>query len=231
MVCRGNHILDKRLQGLPLQGVVLVLFTLSWHGCSWVTRDYVYVPAEETGWRLQLRKGEQKNVKEGPTPDTALLTFDDSALSMQLSAGYTLLRTVGPLWFPVVPSSSGPHTKEPFRLTLVLDTKREAVTVDATRWEVSVNGQASLQPFTYQLHILDSGEMYTTPAQPQESSPVTLRAHARAEVLLTFPIPATTVSQVHLQFKEITSESHPISVPPLYLRKREGSWNYDEFTL
>jgi len=201
------------------------------HGCSWVTRDYVYVPSEETGWQLQFRKGEQKSVKEVPISDAALLTFENSAFAIQLSAGYTLLRTVGPLWFPVIPAPSGTNTNDPFRLTLLIDTKSEAIMVDATRWEIKLNGQATPQPFTYQINILDRGEIYTNPTQQHVSSRITLRAHERAEILLTVPIPATTVSQIHLQFNEIANESHSIIVPPLHLRKREGSWNYDEFTL
>jgi len=122
-----------------------------------------------------------------------------------------------------MPSPSGSDNNERFTLTLLLNTKSHPITVDVARWEVTVNGQTTPQ-LSYQLYVLNSGEIYTNPAHPHETSVVTLRAHSKAEVLITIPTRATTVAQIHLQFDGITVESRPVLVPPLLLKEERGEF-------
>lgn len=208
---------------MKLKTLVSMIGLFGFCGCSWVTRYYVFSPSESTiGWEYQYIEGQQKSVKQVPTEDKGMTTFENNYLKIQISGDYSIVNAVGPLWFPFIPYFQ-PTNKNLF-LHLLMTAKDNEVNVNFAKFRFYINNETFHRSPKYEIH-----DFYMNDLRNQNI--LTIEPWSAEEIFLNFSVDISTVHQIKIQLDGIKINSSPIDIPILYLENKKGRLNYDELTV
>lgn len=202
------------------------------NGCSWVTRDYIYIPSGKTDWNYYAITGEQKSVKDVPTPDKAILIYDRQNIKIQVHSGYTHTVTTGPCCFPVIPHLWASSENKILTLTMIIKSKIKPINLDFSRIQLYINDESKSIYYTLSNIIyLSNGKKYENKINLNAYPEFKINADSEMEFLIKIIKNVNNINSINIQIEGVRIDENPINIPNLLLIKKKGTINYDEWTL
>lgn len=198
---------------------LMAMIVINLISCTWVTRDYIYVPVKNEKWSYQYTKGFQKSVKDVPIPDQGMHVYKTEDFEFELSAGFTVVMTSGPWLLPVIPSSM--FSNPDLVLKGVLYSKHKAIVFDFSSLEIAVKLKSGI-------HV-SSFELYDSEDNLISSNFIEIPENSQFEFTLKIGMNGKDVKGMSIKGIQYFNEYREI--PELIIIKRRGSYNVDELTI
>ncbi len=200
-----------------------LIILISVTGCSYVTRDYYFYQGEQGVWKSDFIKASQPSVKHVPIPDKSFNTFESDGVTIKVWTGYTVLKTTGIWPLPIVPV--GALDKEKLVVHIQIGSNEDDVIIDLKSIELVDLSNTTNLKYSAQEVTVNGREKVNL------SESLALKKGETKEILLVSNVSAKKLSEILLKISDIRSGDKVIEVHQLKLKKKSGSFNYDELTV
>lgn len=189
-------------------------------GCSWVLRDYVYVPKDDAGWRYDYYPGGQW-LKKAPPPSRADGIFENEAIRLVLHGEFSRVITWGPIWFALVPVFGVDRFWDDryFTISFTLEAKSGSVTIDLSEMMIVINDRNV--PVTDIDISFQKGEAERM---------VTVRAGRSEDFHIRLKSRPDHIEMMRIDWPHIKVDGSQKVIPSVLLKKRKAEWHYVQFT-
>ena len=212
--------------------IIFTAFVIGFNGCSWVTKDYSYVPIEtDSDWHFEFFPGYQKSVKHAPVPDKAVLSLDSNDFSIEISSGYTERLSSGPLWFPIIPNITDATSNQSLKINVTVTSKSLPIIIDCSKFSLFLNGNFK-EKTDHLVHINSPQPINFSVRYTADDYPIiSLAPYRNAKIAIVSSEKQCKIYEFKLIINGMMIDGKHIPIMPLKLKKESGHINYDEFTI